>query len=401
MLRLVRLARPALERGLVYGGNGLLLLVLAAAMPPADLGIYFSLQAMLEVAVLIATANSGTWISVNMGAAHRGLFLAFIVRLWPVALLAGLGVAAGAYYVAEGEVWLTVAAIAVALAANTGAALLLSLVRGRGHVSWFVVEPSLRALFSAAAIGTLWLLGRVQPFEAILANAAAALFTSIVTCFLLKRPRLQVEGGLVDGAEYEAPSLFRGTLSGVVLYIARKGDILLLVPVLAAPQLAAYKVAFLLAELPLQVFQVVVNRRLREVASGHSAGRAELLNGFYVAYLKWAVAWAVLVALALPFVPIEGILIWFVCLAIGQGVRGMALLHEIGYLGTGRYNIVSLVATSVAVVKLAAIAAIAHFAPAYIAAVPVLSALWELLAYTVCFRYFGGLRAPATGSSTS
>jgi O-antigen/teichoic acid export membrane protein len=241
------IVRAIAVRSAVYGSSFIALVVFGKLLGPTEYGRLSYIQALAEVAILIATWGAGLLYTGRTDAAKKTS-----PRVGPT-LLSGLALGLPAFTTAG---WLkggiTAGEIAAALLFIICMACLVlhtHVLRGLGFTSFFASESAMRVLLGVVLAVVLGTVLQTNVITVVSANALATLGLVGLAGFMLHQQRVKFE--------LPIPMRDRLTMLGQALatFVQRKADALLIALVLPFSALGDYKVALVFGEVAFQLAQ--------------------------------------------------------------------------------------------------------------------------------------------------
>lgn len=314
----------------VYLSGFVAIFLIAAEVAPARFGEYSVYQSVLEVALVVGTLGSSLLFSRNAASVPPGVTRGDLVRTLAIglplaALLAAGVVGAQRLPVAGAPFVLIVAALAV-FAFNS---LRLSYSRGLGHAGLLNLESGVRATVLVLGVAALATLG-------VEIGVAHLLVINLLALMLVCAAIVVPANGAVPPAGPPALGLSSqasATVYGLLTFLLRKSDLLVVALFMPLGYVGAFKLAFLLAEAPSQFVQAFLLTKtpamLDANAGNFTTEKLRLARYSFLLGCVLFVALAALLAVAAPLLKLgsEARDI-FVCIAPYFLLRTYTVHHE-------------------------------------------------------------------------
>jgi O-antigen/teichoic acid export membrane protein len=314
----------------VYLSGFVAIFLIAAEVAPARFGEYSVYQSVLEVALVVGMLGSPLLFSRNAASVPPGVTRGDLVRTLAIglplaALLAAGVVGAQRLPVAGAPFVLIVAALAV-FAFNS---LRLSYSRGLGHAGLLNLESGLRATVLVLGVGALAMLD-------IEIGVAHLLVINLLALMLVCAAIVVPANGAAPPAGPPALGLSTqasATVYGLLTFLLRKSDLLVVAFFMPLGYVGAFKLAFLLAEAPSQFVQAFLFTKTPAMLDANTGNftteKLRLARYSFLLGCVLFVALAALLAVAAPLLKLgsEARDI-FVCIAPYFLLRTYTIHHE-------------------------------------------------------------------------
>jgi O-antigen/teichoic acid export membrane protein len=314
----------------VYLSGFVAIFLIAAEVAPARFGEYSVYQSVLEVALVVGMLGSPLLFSRNAASVPPGVTRGDLVRTLAIglplaALLAAGVVGAQRLPVAGAPFVLIVAALAV-FAFNS---LRLSYSRGLGHAGLLNLESGLRATVLVLGVGALAMLDIEIGVAHLLVINLLALMLVCAAIVVPANGAAPPAGPPVLGRSTQASA----TVYGLLTFLLRKSDLLVVAFFMPLGYVGAFKLAFLLAEAPSQFVQAFLFTKTPAMLDANTGNftteRLRLARYSFLLGCVLFVALAALLAVAAPLLKLgsEARDI-FVCIAPYFLLRTYTIHHE-------------------------------------------------------------------------
>lgn len=251
-------------RGSVYLSGFVYNLLFSYLLLPQDFGVFAAIMASAELFLVPVTLGASLLVYRNARRDEK-------LPLAEIMVILGCGTALAALVLVlllpiqrlQAEGLLFALAIAIPLGASQ---LLVSAFRGFGYITLFTLDPAIRYFsYVLASLLSFWLVGASLPAlvgAIVLSNAG--IFSVYFYCSIAR-------GRISRSIDIKLKEQLWLVFSGLVSFAVRKSDILILSIGVSSAELGSLKIAFLLAEAPMQFVQAVMYKYSKSFEfSGHT-----------------------------------------------------------------------------------------------------------------------------------
>jgi O-antigen/teichoic acid export membrane protein len=314
----------------VYLSGFVAIFLIAAEVAPARFGEYSVYQSVLEVALVVGMLGSPLLFSRNAASVPPGVTRGDLVRTLaiglPLAALLAAGVVGAQRLPVVGAPFVLIVAALAVFAFNS---LRLSYSRGLGHAGLLNLESGLRATVLVLGVGALAMLD-------IEIGVAHLLVINLLALMLVCAAIVVPANGAAPPAGPPALRLSTqasATVYGLLTFLLRKSDLLVVAFFMPLGYVGAFKLAFLLAEAPSQFVQAFLFTKTPAMLDANTGNftteKLRLARYSFLLGCVLFVALAALLAVAAPLLKLgsEARDI-FVCIAPYFLLRTYTIHHE-------------------------------------------------------------------------
>jgi O-antigen/teichoic acid export membrane protein len=314
----------------VYLSGFVAIFLIAAEVAPARFGEYSVYQSVLEVALVVGMLGSPLLFSRNAASVPPGVTRGDLVRTLaiglPLAALLAAGVVGAQRLPVVGAPFVLIVAALAVFAFNS---LRLSYSRGLGHAGLLNLESGLRATVLVLGVGALAMLD-------IEIGVAHLLVINLLALMLVCAAIVVPANGAAPPAGPPALGLSTqasATVYGLLTFLLRKSDLLVVAFFMPLGYVGAFKLAFLLAEAPSQFVQAFLFTKTPAMLDANTGNftteKLRLARYSFLLGCVLFVALAALLAVAAPLLKLgsEARDI-FVCIAPYFLLRTYTIHHE-------------------------------------------------------------------------